>query len=355
MPDLVHTPAHDYDWHDLLLERLGIAAVGALFVLEVFSNGAFGYRVAGVPLLGALVALAVMGAWCGMKLKRFEYAGILSGVQALVMSAVFVGSFAVSQVSGWAVFSQLFADGAISANASAGAYETASRELKRLQGLQDKVGLTRPTAQIEADINRQRAIVIRATGKSVGEQTKDCTVEIAWAPKACGEIGKLKAELAAAQEAERLPDKIAAQQVAVSKAPKQAGADAKFKVASWLFDADADTLQRGFVLAFVLLMGFVANFGPALLLSARPAVPQPPRYAYQPMLPGPEAYAPHGDWSPQGPSGGGAPAPVVLQPSPVSVVMPPSREPGTQVINIGRDVGQGVALPPRIAARRSGR
>lgn len=277
-------PAVTDDWHDRIAAKLGVAAVVGMFLIETVSNGVFGYRVGGGPLLAGCVFLAFFGACMGLGIRKALAPPVdTSGrIWAGLMIVPFLACFALSQAAGWAVFSQLLADGRVRMGVEATGGKVARGELARLEARQKLLGIQRPASSIEPEEKHECARRSQSYKDGVGPA---CT--------------KLRAELALAREAESLPGKIKAALGDVGKAPKVADGDAMLGVAKRMFSAEADDLTFWFVIGFVALMGFVANFGPALVFASDH--PRPPGADVHPF----GGYGAGGYPGPDGGPGGG--------------------------------------------------
>lgn len=286
----------DHSWHDTLVRRLGIGVVAGAWALETAMNAAFGWS-KGIGWALGFICIAIFGSVLGVMFRQIEGAGTMAQVKRCLLALPFLFCFAMSQVAGWSVAAVQLADGSVSRGVKAASGATAREDLDRLRAQQKAVGVAVDPAQIEAQIAAQMAIYIKQASKTVGEATRQCA-EPSWAPVACRKVADLKAELARAQTASGLPDKIAAAAKRAAAAPMLAEADPYLDNLIRVTGAEKDDVKFWFVAAFVGLLGFIANVGPALLVGPNrqpsgqpagaggrePAGPRGPRY-----LPAPPA------------------------------------------------------------------
>ena len=287
--------------HESVIYKCAVWAVGGAFLIEVLVNALFGYRIAGVPLMAVTVSIAFMGAFCGIAFRDVHGLDAWAWIRRTAFGLVFFACLAFSQWSGWSVFSQMLADGSVINDVTAKQGSVARDELTRLEAQQKKVGVTRAVATIENEINAALNIVIKQTGKTVREATRECA-DPSYAPSTCRKVDGLKTELATAKEAASLPERIASQLAAVGKAPKVASGDAYMSGAERVFGAGKDDLRHYFVLFVTALIGIIANLGPALIGLAGPGGNSPPgaRAGGDWGAPGPQGPHPHsGHYAPQ--------------------------------------------------------
>lgn len=226
-------------------ERLVIAAIGCCFVLECGLNmmGSYdflGGRDGGVKALaiafgGALIAF--LGAWCGhegaAKGVRDGW-GFWPGLMIFVACLVFL----FSQFVGWRVLGVSFSDGALKR-------EVAGQTLSDWRSERRAIGVTRPVAAIEADIQRE----LMRTSKSFPDGNGPATM-------------RLRGELATAKKAADLEARIAK---AMSGGNVVAAGAENAIAERLLFGLDAATAQLILVVTMCAMIGFFANFGLALL------------------------------------------------------------------------------------------
>lgn len=222
------------DWKDP-----ACCAIGGCFVIECGLNilGAYDFlggwdgapKSHGVALGGGLIAF--LGAWCGRegagKAVRDGW-----GVWPLLMVTVAVLVFALSQFAGWRVLGVSFSDGALRR-------EVAGDDLQNWRDERRKIGVTRPKAQVEAELDLE----LRRTSKQFPSGD---------GPKATA----LKGELGSIVRAAELEAKIGK---AGSRGMVQAGAENA--IAHKMFGLTKDDAQLLLVVAFTALIGFFANFG----------------------------------------------------------------------------------------------
>lgn len=220
-----------------------IFVIGCAFVMECAMNGFGAYDFLGgwdggvkaVLIAFGGVLVAFFGAWCG-------HEGAAKGMRdgwgfwPVLMMTVATLVFLLSQFAGWRVVGVSLADGGLKREIAAGDLESWRNERRAL-------GTPRPVAAIRNDLDLE----MRATSKAFPNGD---------GPKAL----KLKNELAMAERAADLEQKI---QNAGKGGFKTAGAENA--IAQRVIGFDKETSQLVLVVSLVGLIGFVANFGLALV------------------------------------------------------------------------------------------
>lgn len=307
------------------------AIVGA-FTIEAGVNYVGGYELMGgdgggtkaqVIALGC-VLVAVLCAWAGKEAVPLWRDPAQRPVAYVLIGAALLG-FVVSQMTGHRVLGITMADGALKREMASESVSGMRDELKR-------IGITRPVAAIQNDINLE----LRRTSKQF--------------PNGDGPAAlKLKNELAVAERKRDLESKLAGAQA--KGAAVKAGAE---NMINERLGISPEGSLLFLILAITALIGFFANFGFLLLavvnghmVPPRP-VPFDPSMLPAPMRPGPVALPPpdygRGDWGGAagatpgygGPTGGG------------------HGGGSTNIIYAGANGGNVEPLPPRLAARRRG-
>lgn len=263
--------------HDRIIDQVAVFAVAGAFLIETGTNMVFGYRIAGAPLAIVAVAIAIFGAWTGIRFRDIRGQDPIAWTYRVALALPFLLCLAFSQWSGWSVYSQMLADGAVHNTVKAKEGSVARDELGRLEALQKKVGVTRPASVIQGEIDAALSVALKSQqGRSIRDVTGDCATP-AFAPTTCRRVGELKTELKLAEEAERMPGRVAGALKAVQEAPKVGAADAYLAGAQRVFNAAPDDLRHYFTLFVVALYGAIASFGPALIGIGRAAREEHPR------------------------------------------------------------------------------
>lgn len=235
--------------HDnFIVTWIGAPLVLATFALETGINALFGYRIGSFPLALGSVAVAVFGAISAIYFRDARGDDLVAWAKRFGFAVSFLGCLAYSQWAGWSVMSTQLADGTIRNQMAADTGEVARERLTALREERKKIGTTRSVAAVQADVTLECEKKSKAYPDGIGPKCTGFRVEIE------------QAKRAAAIDAE-LPKAV----TKASSAPLIAGGDTHIKFVAERFDLEPATVRNVFVMFFVALMGFIANFGPAML------------------------------------------------------------------------------------------
>ncbi len=350
-----------YAWQHPLKAAMILCLV-ALFVVDTGMSVLNGYRRAGGDFqLTAFGFAAIMFAVAGLATYMPVAAKRETGWRKLGFWLVSLPLFLITQSNGWAVMGVTLADGHIKREVKATSRNVTADTLAKKRIELDKIGTVRPVATIAAE----RALECKRTSRRYPDgKGPKCT--------------KLIAEEETAKRARTLEDDIKNETANLQAAPKVAGGNIDIAVLQALVNATAERWKGApltdaekfthedtyfaFSILLVAVIGFFANFGPAMLLPAPQAgdapfeMPMPAPYAFDPaQLPAPPkhlALTDGGDVPPSHQSPSQAPSsPPALPPGP-HLEAPAASSP-TNVIHVNNGSGSPAQnLPARVAANR---
>lgn len=243
------------------------------------AGGGFGPR----ALLYAMVfiAIAVFGSWLPVRFRDMKATDLGSGCNKALVGLLALLCFAMTQSSGWAVMGVTLADGQVKRDIRATSRETIQQKLAAARAEFSAIGVTQPIAALEALERLECSRTSKRYPDGVGPK---CT--------------EWRTKLAAAKRKIALESEIAHLMEALRRAPKVAGGDPG--IANWHgfiagvanfiggdegapVEVSAETANNVRSILLVFLVGFMANFGFALVLPRGPV--QMAMHAGAPMPP----------------------------------------------------------------------
>lgn len=243
----------------------GIVVSLGLIAVSVALNFRMGFRSADTELDGKLYGA---GAACGDCLKAIapfmmswglRHGDVLSAAAAVVLFGIcttfsFVSSlgFAAEHRSSKAGTAQVQADG----------YGDVRKARKRIEDALAFHGPQRSVTEVEGDIHAKLKQRVWAGGQTVGVLSNNCTLDRKSTRAACEQVAKLKVELAAANEVQRLTAALQDPSLHLSEHAAPLATDAQVDALAKVFDLVTDAVKKDHIsLALSVLLACFIEVG----------------------------------------------------------------------------------------------
>lgn len=252
----------------------GIVVSLGLIAVSVALNFRMGLRSADTELDGKLYGAGAAFGDCLKAIAPFMMSwGMRNGDWLAAVSAVVL--FAVcttySFVSALGFAAEHRAGKAGSAQVQVDGYGDVRRERKRIEESLSFHGPQRSARQVEDDITAKFKERVWTGGQTVGALSRDCSVDRKSTRAACEAVAKLRVELAAAEEVERLTAELGGLSGAVNVSPLTS--DAQVDVLSDLVNLVTDAVAKdhiGLALSILLACFIEVGSGVGLFMVTTP-------------------------------------------------------------------------------------
>jgi hypothetical protein len=240
---------------------LGVIAAGILLAVSAAMNYRFGFSLGKTALDGEIYGAASVAADCFKALVPFFFFAAIrnrmwSQALAAVLVWVVVTGYAMTSALGHAALNRLDTSGQRAA--AAANYTDLRADSKRAQEQLSWIPAHRPYETVAAELNVHKAQRYWAV-------TQECTdVKGKGARDYCQQYHKLNAELASAQNSQKLESRIAeigAKLARVTGSAVMAQADPQAAVLAKVTGLDIDTVQMALTLFVAILIEIGSGFG----------------------------------------------------------------------------------------------
>jgi hypothetical protein len=240
---------------------LGVIAAGILLAVSAAMNYRFGFSLGKTALDGEIYGAASVAADCFKALVPFFFFAAIrnrmwSQALAAVLVWVVVTGYAMTSALGHAALNRLDTSGQRAA--AAANYTDLRADSKRAQEQLSWIPAHRPAETVAAELNVHKAQRYWAV-------TQECTdVKGKGARDYCQQYHKLNAELASAQNSQKLESRIAeigAKLAKTTGSAVMAQADPQAAVLAKVTGLDIDTVQMGLTLFVAILIEIGSGFG----------------------------------------------------------------------------------------------